>query len=172
MDQSWLIYTSITVAYIVVLVIYFLRRTRHHESQLSTFLKTAKDQIDLHKKQASQTANVKVIKAAAVVKKVQQAAEVFEEKAQEEYELVIKDAKEERGEILAQAKVEIDQMFKQADVELEEYKKSRFQEIERNLVKLVMSVSERVLETSLTENQHKQIIEKALDEIKTSKSRS
>lgn len=172
MNQTWLIYTTVTIAYIIILIVYFLRRSKHHEEELTQFLSTAKDQIDLHKNQASLKANLRVKKAAEVVRKVQQATELFEEQVQEEYEQIIQGAKEEKHELIAQAKTEVEELFKQADQELEEYRQSRYQEVERNLVKLVMSVAEKVTEQSLTANDHKQLIFKTLQEIKSNKSRT
>jgi len=172
MDRLWITFSIITIAYVIILVAYFFRRSKSHEAELERFLKTAKQQIDLHKKQANQQANIKVAKAAAIVKHVQQATETFEKEAQAEYEQIVEDAKTERREILAQAKAEIEELFDQAQTELAEYKKSRQTEIERNLVKLVMSVTEKVVEISFTEKEHKHLIVKALEEVKENKKRS
>lgn len=172
MDRLWITFSVITIAYVVILVTYFFRRSKSHESELADFLKTAKHQIDLHKKEATKQANIKVAKAAAIVKKVQQATENFEKEAQEEYEQIIEDAKAERREILAQAKAEIEELFNQAQQELKDYKKQRQQEIERNLVKLVMSVTEKVVQISFTEKDHKHLIVKALEEVKENKKRA
>lgn len=169
--NTWIIYTILTVAYIVVLVVYFLRRTRVHEQELVHFLETAKQQLEAHKVEAAQEANQKVVKAAAVVQKVQQVAESFEKQAKTEYDQIIEDAKTEKREIIASAKTEIESLFKQAEKELEEYRLERYREIERNLVKLVVAVTERVVEVGLDEKQHAEIIEKALDEIKQKKAR-
>lgn len=172
MNSTWIVYTGLTITYIVILVAYFLRRSKSHEAELTNFLKTAKQQVELHKQEASRQADEKVARAMSIVKKVQEAAEVFEENAQKEYDQIIEDAKKERREIIASAKGEIEELFQQAEAELEEYRQNRHQEIEKNLVKLVTSVSERVVETSLDQKAHKELIFKALDEIKTKKSRS
>jgi flagellar biosynthesis/type III secretory pathway protein FliH len=172
MNRTWIIYTALTVAYIVILVIYFLRRSKSHEAELTHFLTTAKDQVEIHKQQAASQANVKVAKAMQIVQKVTEAAEVFEERAQEEYNQIIEDAKAEKREIIASAKGEVEALFEQAEVELEEYKQHRQQEIERNLVKMVTAITERVVETAFTPEHHKELIYKALEEIKTKKARS
>lgn len=166
MDRTWLIYTALTIIYIIILVLYFLRRSKSHEKELENFLSLAQEQLDSHKVQASRTAQQKVTAALAVVKKVQQAAAAFEHQAQIEYDQIIEDAQAERRELLAKTKTEIDQLFKQADIDLDTYKRDRQAEIERNLVKLVMAVTEKVVELSLSPTQHKQLIFKALDEIK------
>lgn len=171
MNNLWLLYTGLTVTYIIILVAYFLRRTKSHENQLQEFLMTAKKQVDLHKREVNRKANFKIHQAAQVVKKIQSATEVFETEVQKEYEKIIEDAKSERREIIAQAKTEIQELFEQADHELEEYRQARQQEIERNLVKMVLSVTEKVVEVSLDDKQHKEIIYKALDEVKASKKR-
>ncbi len=172
MNLTWLIFPVITTAYVVLLILYFLRRTKHHQSQLETFLKSAKGQIDLHKKEAEKTANLKVAKAATIVQKVQEATLAFEEQAQAEYEQIIKDAKDERREILSSAKSEIEELFAQAEQELETYRQARHQEIERNLVKMVMSITEKVTEMSLSPEDHQHLIKQALEEIKQNRSRS
>ncbi len=172
MNKVWIIYTAVTVAYIILLVFYFLRRTKHHESELTKFLKTAKQQIELHKKEASKHADIRVAKAAAIVKRVQDAMESFEQNAQKEYEEIIDDAKAQRREIISSAKGEIEDLFQQAEVEIQEYREARHKEVERNLVKMVMAITEKVTEEALDEQKHKQLIKKALDEIKADKSRS
>lgn len=162
----------LTIIYIILIMMYFLRRSRSHEDELTKFLTSAKDQVELHKQEATRQANVKVAKAIEVVKKVQDAAAAFEEKAQKEYQQLIDDAKAEKRDLLAQARSEIDDLFKQAEVELEEYRQHRQQEIEKNLVKMVTAVSQRVVEMSLDHDKQLDLIKKALEEVKTKKSRS
>ncbi len=169
--SPWLIYTGLTVAYIIILVLYFLRRSKTHEQELSTFLSTAKDQLETHKKQASQEAAVKINQALEVVKKVQRVAKDFETSAQEEYNQIVEDAKAERREIIAQAKTEIAELYTTADAELEQYKADRMREVERNLVKLVISITQKVVGVGLKPSDHEKIILEALDEVKKSKSR-
>ena len=172
MDRTWLIYTGLTVVYIVVLVLYFLRRSRSHEQELENFLKLAQEQLDVHKQESSQRADQKVASSLAVIKKVQTAAHAFEAQAQIEYDQIIEDAQTDRRELLSKTKVDIDNLYQKADLELEEYRQTRQLEIERNLVKLVMAVTEKVVETSLSPTQHKALIHKALEEIKQKQVRS
>lgn len=169
--SPWLIYTGLTVAYIIILVLYFLRRSKTHEQELAKFLETAKSQLESHKKQANDEAQVKISKALQVVKKVEQAAKDFETQAQTEYERIIEDGKAERRDLLAQAKAEVTELYKQADVEIEEYKAERMREVERNLVKLIIAITQKVVEVTLTPEDHQKIIEKALEEVKQNKSR-
>jgi F0F1-type ATP synthase membrane subunit b/b' len=172
MNQIWLLYTGITVAYILILVIYFLRRSKSHESELNKFLSTAKQQLELHKQETTKLANTKVVKASQVMLKVQEAIEIFENHAQEEYDQIIEQAKDERKQILASAKTEIEELFAQAELELEEYRESRHREIEKNLVKMVMSVAEKVVGTTMDLKQHQDLIRQTLEEIKAKKARS
>jgi flagellar biosynthesis/type III secretory pathway protein FliH len=172
MDNSWLIFTGLTVIYIIILVVYFVRRSKTHEQELSKFLEMAQTQLESHKQQASVEANQKIAKAMAVVKKVQHAAQAFEKEAQTEYAQIIDDAKNERRELIAKAKAEIETLFKQADRELEEYKLERHREIERNLVKLVSAVTQKVVQMSLDEKSHQEIIFKAYEEIKEKHTRN
>jgi flagellar biosynthesis/type III secretory pathway protein FliH len=169
--SPWLIYTGLTIAYIVILVLYFLRRSKTHEQELAKFLETAKDQLELHKKEVSDEAAIKITKALEVVKKVEAVAAQFEEQAQTEYNQIVEDAKTERRDILAQAKAEVADFYTQADAEIEQYKAERMREIERNLVKLVISITQKVVEIGLTPEQHEKIIMNALEEVKKSKSR-
>lgn len=172
MNQIWIIYTVITVAYIVILILYFLRRSKSHETELTHFLSSAKDQLSLHQQIASRQANLKVLKAAHIVKKVQEATEAFEQQAQSEYDQIISQAQEQKRQIIASTKTEIEELFQQAETELQEYRLSREREIERNLVKLVMSVAERVTELSLDRPTQLKLIQQALQEIKQNKNRS
>ena len=169
--SPWLIYTGLTVLYIIILVLYFLRRSKTHEQELVSFLDTAKDQLEMHKKQANESAAIKITQALTVVKKVEKVAQEFEAQAEEEYNHIIEDAKTERREILAQAKAETADLYKKADVEIEEYKAERMREIERSLVKLIIAITQKVVEVSLTPENHEQIIHKALEEFKQNKSR-
>lgn len=171
-NSSWLIFTGITIAYIVILVVYFIRRSKSHEAELKNFLELAQHQLDTHKQEATAQANFKVNQAMDLVKQVQLAAQKFETEAQKDYEEIISDAKAERREILANTKADIEEMFKKADKELLEYKAARHQEIEKNLVKLVMAVSEKVAQIHLTPKQHEDIIFKSLEEVKLKKSRA
>lgn len=172
MNRTFIIAGLFTVIYIVLILVYFLRRSKSHEQELTKFLQTAKDQVELHKQEATRQANAKVSKAMEVVQKVQQATAAFEEKAQQEYEQIIEDAKAEKREILAAAKSEVEDLFKEAEIELEEYRQHRKQEIEKNLIRMVTAVTQRVVEMSLDETKHVELIKKALDEVKTKKSRS
>lgn len=171
MNSLWIIYILV-VLYIIVLVVYFLRRSKSHEKELTGFLTTAKQQVELHKKQAAATANIKVAKAMHVVKKVKEAASAFEQQAHEEYNQIISQAKEEKKAILEQAKKEVEEVFLEAEEELEDYRQQRYKEIEKNLVKMVVSVSEKVVESNLSLEQHKQLIYKALEEVKSNKARN
>ncbi len=172
MNKTLLAYSAITVAYIIVIVIYFMRRSRSHEKELAKFLSSAKGQLETHKVLAQQQANQKVAKAALVVKKVQEIAEAFETQAKEEYEQIILDAKQERKEILKSAKDEIAELFALAEKDLRDYREKRYQEIEKNLVKLVMAITGKVIGEVLDEKQHEQLIDKAIEEIKLQQQRT
>lgn len=172
MNSFFIFAAAFTLIYIVLILVYFLRRSKSHEEELTNFLTTAKDQVELHKQEAARQANVKVTHAMQVVQKVQQAASVFEQNAQKEFEAIIQEAKLQRKQILDEAKEEVEELFEQAEQELEEYRAHRQQEIEKNLVRMVCSVSQRVVEMSLDEDKHRQLIFKALDEIKTKKMRA
>ena len=172
MNQVWLIYTVITVAYVVILILYFLRRSKRHESELAGFLSNARTELETHKQKATLLANAKVAKMATVVKNIQDSVDKFEDEAKGEYDQIVADAKEERRHIIAETKAEIETLFQQAEKDLRQYRITREQEIEANLVKLVLAVTEKVIETSLSEKQHKDLIFKALEQVKQNKQRS
>lgn len=172
MNRVIIFAAGFTLVYLILVLVYFLRRSKSHEDELTKFLNTAKSQVEAHKQAASKDADYKVAQAMEVVKKVQQAAAVFETNAKKEYQQVIQDAQAQRREMLSETKAEIEELFEQAEVELEEYRQHRQQEIEKNLVRMVCAVTERVVERSLDENAHKDIIYQTLEEVKTKKSRA
>lgn len=172
MDKTWLIYTGVTIAYIIVLIWFFIRRSKKHEAELSQFLELAQEQLEVHKKQSAAAANQVVAKAMMIVKKIQTAAMAFETQAQTEYDRILEEAKSERRELIAKTKTEIEALFKEADHELETYQLMRHREIEKNLVKLVTAVAERVIGSLIDEKQHKNIIFKSLEEIKKQHTRT
>lgn len=163
--EAWIIYTLLTLAYIIVLVVYFFRRSRSHEQEVKQFLSVAQDQLAHHQAAVDHDAQTKINQALALVKKVHDTAASFEKQAQKEYDQIIEDAKSERQELLAKTKSEIDLLFKQADQEIAEYKSARFKEVEKNLVKLVIAVTQKVIGKSLSGSDHKLLIQEALDEV-------
>jgi F0F1-type ATP synthase membrane subunit b/b' len=168
--DSWLIYTALTVAYIIILIVYFLRRSRSHEKELQQFLSVAKSQLQSRENEINATAQQKISKAMLLIKKVHDTAAAFEKQAQKEYDQIIEDAKVERQDLLAKTKTEIDLLFKQADREIAEYKANRYKEVEKNMVKLVIAVTQKVVGKSLSESDHKQLIYDSLDEVIQKKS--
>ena len=66
----------------------------------------------------------------------------------------------------------IEEMFDNAEIELDEYRQHRQQEIEKNLIRMVNAVSQRVVEMSLDDEKHQELILKALEEVKAKRSRS
>lgn len=169
MDSTWLIYTGITVIYIVILVVYFWRRSRKHEKQLVTFLELAKKQLADHQERVHGEAEERLNKAYTLIKRLQRVSEDLEKQAQEEYDQIIGDAKEERKSILKEAREQAQEILLKADEELEEYKEKREHQIEGEMVKLVVSVTEKVVEKSLTRQDHVDLIQNAVNEIKEQK---
>lgn len=163
--DNWLVYTFLTVIYIIILAAYFWRRSRNYEKELKEFLAVAKDQLDEREKAVNDRANQKIAKAVALVNKVHDISSAFEKQAQKEYDQIIEDAKVERQEILAKTKTEVDHLFKQADMEISDYKANRYKEVEKNLVKLVMAVTQKVVDKTLNEHDHRDLIYSSLDEV-------
>ncbi len=167
--STWLIYTITTVVYIAVLFLFFYRRHKRQDEQLTQFLEDAKKQLAQHKEQAHTQANHKVIKAFELIKRLQQVAEDLEGQAKQEYDQIIEDAKTEKKEIIEDARKKAQEILMSSEDELEQYKEERRREIEKNLVKLVMSVTEKVVERSLTYEDHVELIHEALEEVKQQK---
>jgi len=163
--EPWIIYTLLTLAYIVVLLVYFFRRSKSHENEVKQFLAVAQDQLTHHRDTVNHEAQAKINQAMALIKKVHDTASTFEKQAQKEYDQIIADAKGERQELLAKTKSEIELLFKQADQEIRDYKTNRFKEVEKNLVKLVIAVTEKVMGKTLSETEHRQLIDESLDEV-------
>ncbi|OGV95855.1 hypothetical protein A2W24_02255 [Microgenomates group bacterium RBG_16_45_19] len=170
--DSWIVYTGLTVVYIIILIIYFFRRSRSHERELHQFLQVAEDQLKHRQAEINQDAKQKISKAYSLVKQVHDIAAAFEKQAQTEYDQIVEDAKVERQELIAKTKTDIADLFKQADREIAEYKAARFKEVERNLVKLVMAVTQKALGKSLSTSDHRQLILSALDEVIQKQSQS
>ena len=169
MDTSFLIYTLTLVLYVVLLYIFFERKYKKQDRELSDFLGDAKRQLQNHKVQASVEANKKVEKAFELIKKLQSIAEDLEGQAKSEYDEIIFDGKREKKEMIEDARKKAMEIIQSADDELEDYKTDRKREIERNLVKLVMSVTEKVVEKDLDYAKHLELIKQAVDEVKQQK---
>lgn len=168
-NPSWTIIIFTLISYIVLLYFYFRRQHKKQDHQLSTFLADAKKQLESHKLKASVQANQKVQKAFELIKKLQEIAEDLENQAKEEYEEILEDGQREKREIINDARQKAIEILASADEELEKYKEERKQEIEKNLVKLVMSVTEKVVERSLDYNTHIDLIQEAVNEVKQQK---
>jgi F-type H+-transporting ATPase subunit b len=166
-----LVYTITTIFYIAILFLFFWRRQKKQDKQLTEFLEEAKRQLELHKKEAQSQAYQKVHKAFDLIKRLQRIAENLEEQAKEEYEQILNDAKAEKKEIIADARKAALEISQSAEKELEEYKQKRKSEIEKNLVKLVMSVTEKVVERSLDYETHVDLINDAIEEVGQQKER-
>lgn len=162
----WIISTITLIVYTAVLSFYFFRRTRKHEIELDELLKNAKAQLNQHKEVAHSQANVKVAKAFDLIRKLQHVAGDLEGNIQREYEAILEDARTERKQIIYNAKEKAKEIIAEADEGLEEYIHERHQEIEKNLTKLVVTVSEKVVGKSLKYEDHLELIQEALNEVK------
>jgi F0F1-type ATP synthase membrane subunit b/b' len=167
--DTFLIYTIILILYIAILFFFFWRRNKKQEDHLNNFLVEAKGKLKTHKEQAKVQASGKVNKAFQLIKRLQGVAEDLETQAQAEYEQILEQAQQQKKEIIADAKRQAKQVLEGAGGELEEYKQERKREIERNLVKLVMSVTEKVVGKSLYREDHVDLIKDAVDEVKKEK---
>ncbi|PIP53430.1 hypothetical protein COX08_01030 [Candidatus Beckwithbacteria bacterium CG23_combo_of_CG06-09_8_20_14_all_34_8] len=163
------IYTITTIIYIGILFFFFWRRNKKQEDQLNSFLKEAKEKLELHKKEAKVQASGKVAKAFELIKRLQGVAEDLEGQVQTEYEKVLEEAANQKKDIIAEARRQSKEILEGADGELAQYKEERKREIEKNLVKLVMSVTEKVVGRSLTREDQVDLIRDAVEEVKKEK---
>ncbi|NMC36185.1 hypothetical protein GYA49_04015 [Candidatus Beckwithbacteria bacterium] len=169
--STFLIYTFVTVAELGILFLLFYRRHKRQEQQLDQFLKEAREKLQVHKEEAQSQANKKVVKAFELIKRLQHVASELEGQVQEEYEAILEEAKEQKKQILEEAKTQASSFDQAISQDLEEYKQERFAEVEKNLVKLVISVTEKVVERSLSYEDHIGLIQEALEEVKKQKQR-
>jgi len=163
------IYTVTTIVYIGLLFYFFWRRNRKQEEQLNAFLKEAKEKLELHRKEAKVQASGKVAKAFELIKRLQGVAEDLEGQVQTEYEKVLEEAQVQKKDIIAEARRQAKDILEGADGELVQYKEERKREIEKNLVKLVMSVTEKVVGRGLTREDQIDLIREAVEEVKKEK---
>jgi F-type H+-transporting ATPase subunit b len=170
-DSIWLIYTITLIAYIGLLFVFFWRRHQKQEQTLNQFLEEAKKQLESYKHEAHNQASVKVTKAFELIKRLQKVAEDLEEQAQEEYNSIIEEAKAEKKAILDEARKKAEEITHSADSDLDQYRSEREREIEKSMIKLVMSVTEKVIERSLSYEDHVDLIQEALEEVKQQKER-
>lgn len=169
MDKTLLIYTGITVFYILLLIVYFWRRSRKHENELKGFLSTAKKQLDEHKKHVHTEAQTRIEAAMHIIKKLQKLAENLENQSEKEYNQIVDDAKAKAKVVIDEAHEKAKNIMSHADDDLEDYRQQRRQEVEADMVKLVISVTEKVLGQGLHYQDHVQIIHQAMEEIKQQK---
>ena len=170
-ENPWLIYT---IAFIIIAGIMFVlvwRYVRRLDKQLDQFLQDSKNQLMTHKQAAKNEASQKVYRAFNLIRKLQSIAEDLEKHVQDEYQVIIKQAHEEKEQILDDARKKAQQITQSAEDELGQYKEQRQQEIEKNLVKLVIDVTEKVVERTLSYEDHVELIQEALDEVKQKKER-
>jgi len=169
MVDTLFIYTATVIIYIAIMFFFFWRRNKKQEEQLNAFLKEAKEKLDLHKKEAKVQASGKVAKAFELIKRLQGVAEDLEGQVQTEYEKIIEEAHLQKKEIIAEARKQAKEVLEGADGELVAYKEERKREIEKNLVKLVMSVTEKVVGRGLTREDQIDLIREAVEEVKKEK---
>jgi F-type H+-transporting ATPase subunit b len=166
-----IVYTVTTILYIITLFVFFWRRQKKQEKELEEFLNEAKDSLALHKQEANVKASKKVYKAFDLIKRLQTIAENLEQQAKAEYEQIIEDAQAEKREIMDSARKQASEITSSAEGDLDEYKQKRQQEIEKHLVKLVMSVTEKVVQRSLDYDTHIDLINEAIEEVEEHKER-
>ncbi len=169
MDDIWLIYTAITATYILLLVVFFWRRTRSHEIDLQKFLERAKLQLEMHKESVHKRQQQKITKVMTAMSIMQQVAVEMDKEIARQYQDTINDARAEAQVITKKARDEAEAIRQHATHDLDDYRKERLHEVEADLVKLVMDVTQRVLGSTLSREEHVDLIYKSLEEVKAQK---
>jgi len=169
MNNIWVTYTVVTVVYIGLLMLFFWRKTKKHESELKDFLDHAKKQLELHKTKVHQSNKQKMTKVMAAMSIMQQVAIELDKELNTQYKKLVEEAKEESEKIKQQAQKDAEAIRLSATHDLDDYRAKRLHEIEADLVRLVCTVSEKVLNKSLTHQDHVDLIYKSLEEIKLQK---
>src|SRR3989344_2044996 len=95
MNTTWLIYTVITVIYIGLLMLFFWRKTKKHESELKSFLTQAKQQLELHKKKVHENNKHKMEKVVAAMSIMQQVAMELDKELNHQYQTILEQSKQE-----------------------------------------------------------------------------
>lgn len=170
-DTVFVSYTILVSLYIIVMFILFWRRSKKQDTQLNDFLEEAKRQLAKHKTSASDQASVKVQKAFDLIRRLQLVTSSMEDYVREEYERIVAEAQEEKKHILEDAKAKAQEILTKADDELEDYREERRQEIEKDMVKLIMNVTQKVVGKSLDYKDHLDLIHDSLEEVKQRKER-
>jgi len=169
MVDTLFIYTATVIVYIGIMFLFFWRKNKRQEEQLNNFLKEAKEKLEMHKKEAKIQASGKVAKAFELIKRLQGVAEDLEGQVQNEYEKILEEGQNQKKDIIAEARRQAKEILEGADGELAQYKEERKREIEKNLVKLVMSVTEKVVGRGLTREDQIDLIREAVEEVKKEK---
>lgn len=169
MNEIWIIYTIVTVVYIGLLILFFWRKTKKHENELKKFLTDAKEQLSIHKKKVHDNNSQKMKKVLMAMSIMQQVAIELDKELNSQYKLLLEKANEEAKSIKEKAEAEAEQIRLEATQDLEDYRNKRIHEIEGDLVRLVCAVSEKVINKTLTHQDHMDLIYRSLDEIKIQK---
>lgn len=169
MNTIWIAYTGITAFYIIIIAIYFWRRSKKHELELQDVLQISKTQLEKHRKHVHERAGQRINKAMMLIKQLHRIAANLEIQAKEEYTRLVQAANDQAQEILKEAKQEAQAIKSKADEEFDDYRQKRQQEIEADMVRLVMSVTQKVIKKSLTPQDHQNLILQSLEEVKAQK---
>lgn len=169
MEKIWLTYTILTVMYIIVLILYFWRRSIRHEHEVTEVLEQAKKQLDTHRQRIHQQGTYRLTKMMQILSMFQKIAVDFETAIKEEHDKMISKAQDQSKKLIDEAKVEADKIRADVNQNLDGYRQQRQQEIEADLVKLVVSVTEKVVQQRLLYQDHINLIHQALEEVKHQK---
>ena len=149
----------------LVELIYTIRRRKVSEG-LEARLKEIKAS---YTENASKLITEEEAKLETAEKRATVATETLEEQKNAikvEYEAKIEKLEESSDKALASAKARAKKLEEEAKLEAEEYLNARKKEVEQELMDLVIAVSKKVLPAGITYEGHKDLVLKALEDIK------
>ena len=100
---------------------------------------------------------------------MQQVAVEMDKEIAAQYQKTIEDARAEAELIIKKSRDEAETIRMHATHDLDDYRKERLHEVEADLVKLVINVTEKVMGTTLSRQDHVDLIYKSLEEVKSQK---
>ncbi len=160
-----LIALNVFLLLLIGLIIFFVLKDRDVEKKLREELETIKkvydEKTNLFKEEADKAkdlANISEQNYDAIQKEIDSIKIEYENK-----EKTLNDNIEAKIKELSELE---ETAVKRAEDRVREYEKSQKTEIEKNMVDLVINVTKKVFEKSLTYEDHKRIIEKSISDLK------
>ncbi len=141
------------------------RKEKEDEGKIKEQIEIIKKTYDERAKESEQMANEakqKMDEALTQAKK----AEEESQKINNECDIKLNKMQEDMNKKMQELQTLEDTMRSEASERIKEFEKEQREEVEKNMVSLVMNVTQKIFEKTLSYNDHKEIIEKSLDEMR------